>query len=206
MRQSQPWVSRHRLLRVDPSARHHWPRGPKSFVPSGHGAYCSGVVWLARLFSLGTRDVERPYHLGDEIWAAGEAWNVTAVVSYASGTERWLTFKLTRGFSSAWITANGNEVTRYDPLPDVRVDEGRAVWNGRTYERSERGTLTITDVSGDVEGARGDRAEYETLRCPQDDSRWISVERWIGGRSEVSAGRRWHIERVVRGQTPVRPH
>lgn len=157
------------------------------------------MSWLTRLFGGGGAP-DAGWNIGDEVRAEGESWKVTATVGYTGGASGWRTYKLARGSRTIWVTVAGDDVTRYDSLPDVQVQDGRATWNGRTFERSEHGTLTITDATGHVDGAAGDRAEYETLVCAADDSRWISVERWIGGRTEVSAGRAWRVERVVPGR------
>lgn len=153
------------------------------------------MSWLWSL--LGGR-AATPWRPGDQLWCRGDAWTVTAVIVERSGRREWPTLRLTRGSDATWITIDDDEVARYDPLRDVRVtDEGRAIWNGRTYACTDQGGYTVVSVAGDVTAAVGDRAEYQTLTCADDSERWISVERWEGGATEMSAACVWQIDRVI---------
>ena len=128
----------------------------------------------------------------------GETWTVSAVITEQGGGREWPTVGLTRGSQTLWITVDGDDVVRYEPLPDVRVGaDERATWNGRTYAVSERGSYTVTGVAGATEAAVGDRASYLMLTNEQDAEHWISVEQWDGGPTEVSVARPWQIDRVI---------
>lgn len=151
---------------------------------------------LRSLFGSGAPD----WRPGDQVSSGGDAWTVRAVLIERGGGRQWPTLRIERGSEAAWITIDGDQVVRYDPLPDVRADaEGRAVWNGRTYTCSDRGSYMVVGVAGDVNAAPGDNAEYMTLTSADDSERWLSVERWEGGSAEVSAARPWRIDKVMRG-------
>jgi hypothetical protein len=134
------------------------------------------------------------------VWSGTDAWTVRAIVVERGGGRQWPTLRLERGSETTWVTIDGDTVARYDPLPDVRVDtDGRAVWKGRPYTCTDRGSYTVVGVAGAVTAAVGDRAEYLTLTSPDDPQGWISVERWEGGVTEVSAAHSWRIDRVAHG-------
>jgi len=125
-------------------------------------------------------------------------WTVSAVITERGGGREWPTVGLTRGSQTVWITVDGDDVVRYEPLPGVQIGaEERLTWNGRTYGVSDRGSYTVTAVAGDTEAAIGDRAAYLTLTNDQDAEHWISVEQWDGGPTEISVARPWQIDRVI---------
>jgi len=128
---------------------------------------------------------------------------VRAVLVEGDGRHEWPTLRLERGAETTWITIDGDDVVRYDPLPGVRVEEsGRAIWNGRTFTTSDRGSYAVVRVAGDVSAAIGDRATYQTLTSDDGQEPWISVEHWEGGGSEVSSARSWRIDRVLHAPAP----
>ena len=138
-----------------------------------------------------------PFSPGDQVVRDGETWTVSAVITERGGGREWPTIQLTRGALSIWITVDGDDVVRFEPLPDVRLGaDDRLAWNGRTYTVTARGTYAVTGVAGATEAAVGDRASYLTLTNPESEE-WISVERWEGGATEVSVARPWRIDRVV---------
>jgi hypothetical protein len=139
-----------------------------------------------------------PWRLGEQVWDGTDAWTVRAVLTERGGGRRWPTLRLERGSEIAWVTVDGDQVVRYDPLADVRVGtDGRAIWNGRAYTCTDRGSYIVVGVAGEVSAAVGDRAEYQTLTSADDPERWISVEQWQGGSTEVSAARSWRIARTM---------
>jgi hypothetical protein len=46
--------------------------------------------------------------------------------------------------------------------------------------------------------AAGARVRYHTLRSPDDEARWLTVESWDGGYVEVSIGSVWTVDSVTR--------
>jgi len=166
---------------------------PPSVTTVGHASDL--VSWLQRLFGGGQSTAWQP---GDQVWCGGDAWLVRAVLIERDGRHQWPTLRLERGAETAWITVDGDDVVRYDALPDVRVDDGEhAVWNGRTFTCSDRGSYTVVRVAGDVGATVGDRATYRTLAADDGQEPWISVEDWEGGSREVSVARSWRIDRVL---------
>jgi len=156
--------------------------------------------WLSRFRGrAGAPDLARFGRLepGDEVWADGEPWKVSATLLYKSADGEWPAVKLTRGVDTTWAALEGDAVSRYEPVTvDVDAD-GVARWNGRIYRRDEFGTATIARAAGDVEARAGDALGYQVLRSPDDPGAWISVESWKGGYVEISAGRRWAIDKIV---------
>ena len=103
------------------------------------------------------------------------------------------------GTQTVWITVDGDDVVRYEPLADAQLgDDERVTWNGRAYTVSERGSYAVTGVAGDTEASVGDRATYLTLTNAQDAEHWLSVERWEGGPTDVSVASAWRIDRIMR--------
>lgn len=124
---------------------------------------------------------------------------MSAVLTEQGGKREWLTVSLTRGTQTVWITVDGDDVVRYEPLTDAQLgDDKRVTWSGRTYTVNERGSYTVTGVAGSTEASVGDRATYLTLTNAQDPEHWLSVERWDGGPTDVSVASAWRIERVMR--------
>ena len=165
----------------------------------------SRVSWASLLRSLfgGAAPTWRP---GDQVWYGTDAWTIRAVLIESGGRRQWPTLQIECGSETAWMSVEGDQVVRYDPLPDVRVDaDGRASWNGHTYTCTDRGSYAVVSVAGEVNAAVGDSAEYTTLTSADDPERWISVERWEGGPTEVSAARPWRIDRVAHSPTPRTP-
>jgi hypothetical protein len=155
------------------------------------------VSWASLLRSL-FGGAAAPWRLGDQVWYGTDAWTVRAVLAERGGGRQWPTLRLERGSETAWVTVDGDQVVRYDSLPDVRVAaDGRVIWNGRAYTCTERGSYTVAGVAGEANAAVGDRAEYQTLTSADDPERWLSVERWEGGSTEVSAARPWRIDRTT---------
>ena len=136
---------------------------------------------------------------GDQIQAGGDTWNVTAVLFYKDAGSEWPVVKIERGVDSAWLALEDGEIVRYDHLDLPVGPEGRASWNGRTYVQAEVGTATVSRVMGSVDAAPGDGLSYQVLRCPDDARAWLSVETWNSGFVEVSAGRRWPVDKIVTG-------
>lgn len=159
------------------------------------------MSWTSLLRSLfgSAAPLWRP---GDQVWYGTDAWTVRAVLTERGGGRQWPTLRIERGSETAWLTIDGDQAVRYDALRDVRLDaDGRAVWNGRSYTCTDRGSYVVVGVAGEVNAAAGDRAEYLTLTNADDPQRWISVERWEGGSTEVSAASPWRVDRVVHGPT-----
>ena len=156
------------------------------------------MSWASDLWSRLSGRRPAPFSPGDQLVCGGETWTVSAVITERGGGREWPTVGLTRGSQTAWITVDGDDVVRYEPLPDARLGaDERLTWNGRTYAASDRGSYTVTGVAGATEAAVGDRATYVTLTNEQDAERWISVEQWEGGPTEVSVARPWTIDRVI---------
>lgn len=145
--------------------------------------------WLRSL--LGGGEAAR-WRVGDQLPIGDATWTVAALLVERGGGREWVSVRLAQGRESVWATIDGGDVVRYDPLPGVTVGDGdRVLWDGRTYACSERGRYTVVSVAGDVDAAPGDRAEYLTLTSAADAERWISVERWENGSTEVSLARPW---------------
>ena len=139
-----------------------------------------------------------PFSPGDQLVCSGETWTVSAVITEQAGGREWPTVGLTRDAQTIWITVDGDDVVRYEPLPDARLGADESLtWNGRTYTAGERGSYTVTSVSGATEATVGDRATYLTLTNAQDAGHWISVEQWEGGATEVSVARPWRIDQIM---------
>lgn len=165
-------------------------------LPSGHAGFA--VSFASDLWSRLSGRRPTPFRPGDQLICGGETWTVSAVITERGGGRQWPTVGLTRGAATVWITVDGDDVTRFEPLPDVRMDaEDRLTWKGRTYTVTARGTYTVTDVAGTTEAAVGDRASFLTLTNPEESEHWISVERWEGGATEVSLACPWRIDQVV---------
>ena len=190
------------VVTTDPGARHRtswWRRASVTTV--GHAS--PAVSWLQRLFGGGESEAWQP---GDQLWCGGDAWVVRAVLIERDARRQWPTLRLERGAETAWVTIDGDDVVRYDPLPGVSVDDGgRAAWNGRTFACSDRGSYTVVRVAGDVTAAIGDRATYQTLEADDGQEPWISVEDWEGGGREVSLARSWRVDRVLHAPAPPGP-
>jgi hypothetical protein len=156
------------------------------------------MSWASDLWSRLSGRRSTPFVPGDQLVCGGEMWAVSAVITERGAGREWPTVGLTRGAQTIWITVDGEDVTRYEPLPGVSVGaDDRVTWNGRTYGVTDRGSYTVTSVAGDTEAAVGDRATYMTLTNEQDTNTWISVEQWDGGPTEVSVARPWKIDRVI---------
>jgi len=156
------------------------------------------LSWLSDLWSrLGGRR-SSPILPGDQLVCGGEMWPVTAVILQRGSGREWSAIGLTRGSQTIWITVDGEDVTRYEPLPGVQVGvDERVTWNGRTYTVTDRGSYEVVGVDGNTQANIGDRANYMTLTNDDDAERWISVEQWEGGATEVSVARAWQIDRVI---------
>ncbi len=159
--------------------------------------------WLDRLFARAFSVARRPsaddLAPGDEVRSGSDVWRVTAVLVCRAGAEEWPSLQLVRGGETMWVGLERDGAVRYDPLPGVEVDaDGRARWEGRLYTQTEAGSGIVTRPTGAVEAAPGDRFHYQTLTSPGVDDRWISVERWEGSTTEVSAARPWRIDRIAR--------
>lgn len=159
--------------------------------------------WLDRLFALTFSGARRPgadeLAPGDEVRSGSDVWRVTAVLAYRSGGDEWPSLKLVRGGETIWLGLEGSRTVRYDPLPGVEVSaDGHARWEGRLYSQTDAADAIVTRAAGDVEAAPGDRFRYQTLTSPDAADRWISVEHWTGGATEVSAARPWRIDRIAR--------
>lgn len=156
--------------------------------------------WLKRLVGSGSSDDQPSFdslELGDEIWSNSQPWQVTAMLTYTNAEGEWPVVRIQQALTTAWVSIEEDQPVRYDHL-DLHVEpDGRTIWNGRTYERQEVGTATISRVVGDVDARPGDTLSYEVLRCAGDSRAWISVEVWAGGYVEVSVGRPWPIEKLV---------
>ena len=156
------------------------------------------MTWASDLWSRLSGRRPAPFSPGDQLVCGGETWTVSAVITERGGDREWPTVGLTRGSQTLWITIEGDDVTRFEPLPDVRIGaDERVAWNGRTYTVTDRGSYQVIAVAGDTEATVGDRATYLTLTSEQDDERWISVERWEGGPTEVSLALPWQIDQVI---------
>ena len=161
------------------------------------------MSWLGRLLSGGFLSPRRPspdqLAPGNEVRSGEDLWRVTAVLVYRTGADEWPALKLVRGPETIWAGLEASGGVRYDPLPSVDVSEdGRARWDGRVYALADAGEATVTRAVGDVDAAVGARVRYQTLTSDGDPDRWLSVERWDGGYTEVSAARAWRIDRIVR--------
>lgn len=156
--------------------------------------------WLNRL--LGSRASAPPPSFdtlepGDEVWSAGQPWQVTAVLTYKNAEGTWPVVRIQQALTTAWTSVEDDQPVRYDHL-ELHVEaDGRAVWQGRTYSRQEVGTASIERVVGDVDAKAGDTLSYQVLRSPDDALAWISVEIWAGGFVEVSVGRPWPVDTLV---------
>ena len=156
------------------------------------------MSWASDLWSRLSGRRPTTFRPGDQLVCGGEMWTVSAVITEQGSGREWPTVGLTRGAQTIWITVDGDDVVRYEPLPDARLGaDEQLTWNGRTYAVSDRGSYTVTAVAGATEASVGDRATYLTLTNAQDAEHWISVERWEGGPTEVSAARPWRIDQTV---------
>jgi hypothetical protein len=133
---------------------------------------------------------------GDQIVTDGVTWHVSATIVERGGGRQWWVLALDRGTEIMWVSVDGDDVTRYEALPNRRVVDDALDWGGRTFTASARGTYAVTEVAGDTEAVVGDRASYLTL-TNDDAEEWISVEHWEGGATEISVARPWRIDQVV---------
>ena len=53
---------------------------------------------------------------GDRVEAAGETWNVTAVLFYRDASSEWPVVKIERGTDGAWLALEDGQTVRYDHL------------------------------------------------------------------------------------------
>jgi len=108
------------------------------------------VSWTSDLWSRLSGHRPSPFSPGDQLIGGGDTWTVTAVITERGGGREWPTVGLTRGSQTLWITVDGDDVVRYEPLPGVQIGaDERITWNGRTYGVSDRGSYTVTAVAGD---------------------------------------------------------
>jgi hypothetical protein len=77
------------------------------------------VGWLDRF--PGRKSAGDPQALAnvlplDQVDAAGETWEVTAVLFYRDATSEWPVVKIGRGVDTAWIALEDGKIVRYDHL------------------------------------------------------------------------------------------
>jgi hypothetical protein len=159
------------------------------------------VSFLGRVF--GGAGSEQPdldgVQPGDEVWGDGEAWTVKAIIYYRMADNEWPSVQLERGGRTLWTAFEEDVAVRYDPAPDLHLaKDGTIAWQGRLYRSEDVGTATVARVVGPVDVAPDARLRYHTLTSPDDPDRWLSVESWDSGWVEISIGRAWTLDRVVR--------
>src|SRR5207248_1401794 len=94
--------------------------------------YLRPMTWASELWAR--FGGARPISPGDQLVCDGDTWTVSAVITERGGGREWPTIGLTRGTETLWITVDGDDVSRFEPLPDVRVGaDDRLTWNGRIY-------------------------------------------------------------------------
>lgn len=154
---------------------------------------------LGRFFGSGGRPDLDAVSPGDAVSSDGQAWTVRAIIYYRMEDNEWPSVQLEREGRTIWTCYEEDTLVRYDPGPDLHLSrDGTIDWQGRLYTVEDAGTATVSRVVGPVEVTAGDRVRYHTLRSPEDEARWLTVESWDGGYVEISIGSVWTIDSVTR--------